>query len=159
MVLCDSPKYIDLHSFSDASQSAFGSCVYIKTISTNGDVTVQLLCAKSKVAPLKPTSIPRLELCAALVATKLTNVVDSYKAIYIIRYKPARIVCWCDWSVVLGWIKGDITRLKKFVANRISEILEHASPLSWRYVPTDLNPADFISRGVNAKNIMSLSLW
>ncbi|CAK1591004.1 unnamed protein product [Parnassius mnemosyne] len=54
---------------------------------------------------------------------------------------------------------GDITRQKTFVANRISEILEHASPLSWRYVPTDLNPADFISREVNAKNIMSLSLW
>ncbi|XP_063635213.1 uncharacterized protein LOC134805966 [Cydia splendana] len=153
-VLGDSPKRIEFHSFSDASQSAYGACIYVKSIGPNEDVTVKLLCAKSKIAPIKFTSIPRLELCAALVAAKLTqSVLES------LRYKPDRIVHWCDSSVVLGWIKGDISRLKTFVANRIGEIVELTSPQSWRYVPTDLNPADFISRGVDPKNIMSLDLW
>ncbi|XP_073963072.1 uncharacterized protein [Choristoneura fumiferana] len=82
-VLCDDPKLIELHSFSDASERAYGACIYMRSINVNNDVTVQLLCAKSKVAPLKPTTIPRLELCAALLAAKLCKAVTSS-----LRYNP-----------------------------------------------------------------------
>lgn len=102
LVLGDLPESIELHSFSDASQSAYGACIYMRSVNQrNNEVTVNLLCAKSKVAPLKPTTIPRIELCAALLAAKLTkSVLDA------LRYAPQKIVHWCDSSVVLGWIKG-----------------------------------------------------
>lgn len=61
--------------------------------------------------------------------------------------------------MVLGWIKGYVTKLKTFFANRVSEILETSSPLAWWYVPTDCNPADLISRGVDAKHFNSVTLW
>lgn len=153
-VLCQSPKSIEMHVFSDASQCAYGACVYMRTIDNNNDVRVNLLCAKSKVSPLKPTTIPRLELCAALLAARLSkSVVDS------IRHKPSRIVHWCDSSVVLSWLTSDASKLKTFVANRVGEIIEISAQSSWRYVPTDVNPADMISRGVNASQLRDLELW
>ncbi|XP_075990363.1 uncharacterized protein LOC142986014 [Anticarsia gemmatalis] len=146
LVLCDKPEFIELHSFSDASQCAYGACIYLKSVNRNGDTTIKLLCAKSKVSPIKPSTIPRLELCAALMAAKLCkSVLDS------LRYNPGKLVHWCDSSVVLSWINNDPTKLKMFVANRVCEIVELTNASSWRYVPTALNPADLISRGMDAK--------
>ncbi|XP_047041982.1 uncharacterized protein LOC124646011 [Helicoverpa zea] len=154
LVLGESPQCIELHSFSDASKHAYGACIYMRCINMNGDVTVRLLCAKSKVAPLKPTTIPRLELCAALLAAKLTRaVLDS------LRRKPAKLVHWCDSSVVLCWMRCDASKLKVYVANRVTEIRELTSSSAWRYVPTQSNPADLISRGVDAKPFTSMALW
>ncbi|XP_046976585.1 uncharacterized protein LOC124542708 isoform X4 [Vanessa cardui] len=70
-VVCDSPKTIQLHVFSDASEKAYGACVYVRSESLDGRVHVHLLTAKSKVAPIKPTTMPRLELCAALLGSRL----------------------------------------------------------------------------------------
>lgn len=154
LVLGDTPKFIEMHSFSDASQHAYGACIYMKTIGPN-DVTVRLLCAKSKVAPLKSTNtIPRLELCAALLSAKL-----SKSVLQAIRYRPERVVHWCDSSVVLGWIRSDVTKLKVFVANRIREIQDLTASSAWRYCPTGDNPADLVSRGVDADRLESSTLW
>ncbi|XP_049884462.1 uncharacterized protein LOC126379650 [Pectinophora gossypiella] len=153
-VLCDLPKDVEMHSFSDASQRAYGACVYIKTMDAENNVSVKLLCAKSKVAPLKPTTIPRLELCAALLAARLCkSVLES------LRFTPSAVVHWCDSSVVLSWINSEPSKLKTFAANRIGEILETTLPSSWRYVPTAYNPADLISRGVNAVQLLHSELW
>lgn len=153
-VLIDESTAVELHSFSDASQSAYGACIYVKSFDSKNQCSVKLLCAKSKVSPLKPTTIPRLELCAALLAAKLCNsVLES------LRYKPTRVIHWCDSSVVLGWINSDLTKLKTFVANRASEIVDMTVPSAWRYVPTDANPADLISRGINPKNLPAMDLW
>ncbi|XP_026332427.1 uncharacterized protein LOC113239588 [Hyposmocoma kahamanoa] len=152
--LCESPTTIEMHSFSDASLSGYGACIYVKSSNSNGDVTVRLLCAKSKVTCLKPTTIPRLELCAALLAARLSNsVINS------VRYKFDRIVHWCDSSVVLAWLRGSPTKLKTFVANRVGEILDTTQPSSWRYVPTASNPADLISRGASPNQLCNSELW
>ncbi|XP_047032656.1 uncharacterized protein LOC124639368 [Helicoverpa zea] len=153
-VNCDNAKFIEIHAFSDASQCAYGACVYVKTVNQNNEVSIKLLCAKSKVAPLKPVTIPRLELCAALLAARLTRAVCS-----AIRHQYSRVVHWCDSSVVLAWIHSVPRNLKTFVANRIGEITEITQPSSWRYVPTSENPADHISRGVNPSQLGTLSLW
>ncbi|XP_049886991.1 uncharacterized protein LOC126381569 [Pectinophora gossypiella] len=153
-VLCDLPKQIEIHTFSDASQSAYGACIYMRSVNSNDDVTVKLLCAKSKVAPIKQQTIPRLELCAALLSARLCRAVTES-----LRYKPSRIVHWCDSSIVLAWMKSDNSKLKTFAANRITEILELTQASSWRYVPTASNPADLISRGVDASRLVRLDLW
>ncbi|XP_045447869.1 uncharacterized protein LOC123656208 [Melitaea cinxia] len=127
-VICDSPKSIEMHVFSDASQVAYGSGVYMRSVAANGDITVKLLCSKSKVSPVKPTTIVRLELCAALLAARLSKaVLDS------LRYKPDRVLYWSDSSIILAWLKNNITQLKSFVANRVTEILEITYPSTWRY--------------------------
>lgn len=153
-VICDSPKFIELHSFCDASQVAYGACIYMRSLNENNEATVRLLCSKSKVAPVKPTTIPRLELCAALLAANLCkSVTDS------LRVTPSKITHWCDSNVVLCWINNDPSKLKTFVANRTSEILDLTDRKSWRYVPTDANPADLISRGVNACQLHDNTMW
>lgn len=153
-VLCQEPIRIELHTFSDASQHAYGACVYVRSTNASNKVTVNLLCSKSKVAPLKPTTIPRLELCAALLASRLHKSVVS-----ALRYKPDQSYHWCDSSIVLAWLTSDTRNLKSFAANRVCEILETTKASSWRYVPTSANPADLISRGVYGRKIMDLKLW
>lgn len=85
-VIGDSSKSIELHSFSDSSQAGYRAYIYMRTLNENGEVTVRLLCSKSKVAPIKPTTIPRLELCAALLSANLgQSVIES------LRLKPTKI--------------------------------------------------------------------
>ncbi|KAH9631735.1 hypothetical protein HF086_014736 [Spodoptera exigua] len=86
-VFYDSPKHIQLHIFCDASQNAYGACVYVRSHTTKSEVNVQLLTAKCRVAPLKTLTIPRLELCAALTAVRLNKkVIDSLRNSHILYY-------------------------------------------------------------------------
>ncbi|KAL0849262.1 hypothetical protein ABMA28_013591 [Loxostege sticticalis] len=154
LVLCNEPTIIEIHSFSDASQHAYGACVYMRSVDAYGNASVRLLCSKSKVAPVKPTTMPRLELLGALLAARLCRSVTD-----ALRCAPMHIIHWCDSSIVLAWLRNDPRKLKSFVANRIIEISEITNISSWRYVPTSQNPADLISRGVNANQLLSMSLW
>jgi hypothetical protein len=72
-VLTDTSTINELHCFCDASENAYGACIFIKSINSEGVVQVNLLCAKARVAPLKTTTIPRLELCAAVLGTQLSS--------------------------------------------------------------------------------------
>ncbi|KAL0881752.1 hypothetical protein ABMA27_001541 [Loxostege sticticalis] len=153
-VLCDLPFLIELHIFSDASMQAYSACVYLKSVS-NKQVSVHLIAAKSRVSPIKPMTMPRLELCGALLATRLTDKVKSS-----FRLKIDSYTYWCDSTIVLGWIKSPRAHLlKPFVYNRIKEITENSDPSSWRYIPTNANPADIGSRGADAKQLESCDLW
>jgi hypothetical protein len=116
-ILSENPITIQLHTFSDASQMAYAACVYIRTIDASGECSVHLLCAKTKVASLKPISIPRLELNGALLAARLTH-----KVIKSLRLRIDNQFFWTDSSVVLGWISSDPKNHKTFIANRIAEI-------------------------------------
>ncbi|XP_058988017.1 uncharacterized protein LOC131807010 [Musca domestica] len=71
------PTNIQLHVFADASERAFGAAIYIRFIGKDGRVVVRLICAKSRVAPLKKQTLPRLELCAAVVAAQLATRVKN----------------------------------------------------------------------------------
>ena len=72
-VLIGQPIIIELHSFSDASQVAYASAIYLRSVDNSGRTLVRLLCAKTKVAPVKLATIPRLELCGALLSARLSN--------------------------------------------------------------------------------------
>lgn len=152
-VLVDNPTSIEMHCFSDASQKAYGTCVFLRSTNADGEVESHLLCAKTKVAPLTPTTIPRLELCAALLGAQLSSTVTK-----ALRCPIDRHVYWTDSSIVLCWLKSE-AQTKTFVANRIAKILKLAPADLWRHVPTSHNPADHASRGVDPQHAGQLDLW
>lgn len=153
-IKCSNPVRLELHGFSDASLDAYGTCLYVRSIDQYGTIIVHLLCAKSKVAPLNSISIPRLELCGALIMARLT-----YKVTKSISLQFDDIFHWCDSTIVLGWINTASNLLKTFVSNRISEIQSKTNSNNWHHVNTKENPADLLSRGVNPKTLKSSSLW
>lgn len=147
-------KIIELHIFTDASESAYGSCAYVRSISEYGEILVRLLIAKSRVAPIKPLTIPRLELCGAVIGARLFE-----KALSSLRITVSKVVFWTDSTIVLGWLKMLPSRLQPFVRNRVADILEKTNNHVWRHVPTDLNPADYLTRGIDFKLMESLDIW
>lgn len=152
-VLIDNPKYIELHCFCDASQKAYGSCIYIRSLDELGNVEIHLLCAKARVAPIKACSIPRLELCGAYLGAQL-----SASVLAALRLKIDRQVYWTDSNVVIGWLNSP-NQAKTFVANRVAAISELTQTADWRHVPTSQNPADLASRGVNPQDVPNSDLW
>ncbi|XP_022824611.1 uncharacterized protein LOC111355114 [Spodoptera litura] len=153
-VSCESVASLQLHVFTDASERAYGACVYIRSESKGGKVHSHLLTAKSKVAPVKSMTIPRLELCAALLGSRL-----YVKARQSLTLQFDEIYFWCDSTIVLGWLSASPTQLKTFVRHRVSEIQETTAGRPWLYVPSFLNPADLASRGLRADKLLSSSLW
>lgn len=145
---------IELHGFSDASEAAYGAVIYGKT-TRNGKVSITLLHAKSKVAPVKcKATLPKLELCAAeLLAKLLTKTKGAMQMNITATY------AWTDSMITLAWIKSDANRWRTFTANRVSNIQRHSHAVNWRYIPTKENPADIISRGMHASELVKNTLW
>ncbi|XP_055944599.1 uncharacterized protein LOC129975559 [Argiope bruennichi] len=153
-VLCSEVLKVDLIGFGDASKNAYGCAVYTRSLSRSGEIKVSLLCSKSRVAPIKEISIPRLELCAADLLSKLT-----VKVLSSLQLDIDRVHLYLDSTVVLAWIKTPYTSLKTFVANRVARIQEYTKNFQWHYVNTAENPADLISRGVFPSKIQQLDIW
>lgn len=144
-------RYITI-TFCDASQAAYGTCVYIRNQSHDGSITVNLLMSRSRVAPMRKTTIPRLELCGALLLSELIVEIQEHLSTINVQFESSDIVLWTDSSVVLGWIHS-VVQLNFFVSNRISQILENTEAKMWHHVPTSSNPADLITRGTNADTL------
>ncbi|XP_076248154.1 uncharacterized protein LOC143187904 [Calliopsis andreniformis] len=151
----DDPVTVQLHGFADASEAAYGACIYLRSVNKQGSCKVSLLCAKSRVAPVKSISLPRLELCAAKLLANLLK--ESRSALSHIRVE--RTVLWSDSTITLHWIKTSPHLLKTFIANRVSEIQEQTDVQAWRHISSPENPADFISRGLTPVQILNNQLW
>ncbi|KMQ87772.1 hypothetical protein RF55_12859 [Lasius niger] len=149
-----SPYTIEMHGFCDASIEAYGAVVYIRTTSVDGHTEVRLLCAKSRVAPAKTVTLPRLELCAAHLLAQLTHRISQSLGV-----KFDGIYHWSDSMITLGWIRADAKRWNTFVSNRVGQIQELTDASSWKHVNTKENPADAISRGITPSQLTQSSLW
>ncbi|XP_055632434.1 uncharacterized protein LOC129772927 [Toxorhynchites rutilus septentrionalis] len=153
---CFIPDYVDvqLHCFADASDLAYGACMYIRSINRQGNVRVELLSSKSRVAPLKRLTIPRLELCAAREAARLYQAVIKALALDHIRS-----FFWSDSTVVLHWLRAPPNSWKTFIANRVSVIQTATYGHLWLHVAGKENPADLVSRGMPIEDFLISDLW
>ncbi|XP_058456510.1 uncharacterized protein LOC131433913 [Malaya genurostris] len=147
------PKIVEMHGFSDASEQAYGACVYIRSITDDGYCTVRLFAAKSRIAPLEVKSIARLELCAALLLANLSQMVADTIA------HNGKVFLWTDSSIVLHWLASSPSKWQTFVANRVAEIQRLTTSGIWKHVPSSDNPADLISRGMFVSELYNSSLW
>ncbi|GFV99979.1 integrase catalytic domain-containing protein [Trichonephila clavipes] len=152
-VILTADNIVELHGFADASSLAYAAAIYCRQ-KHNGKIKVQLLVSKTKVAPVKQVSIPRLELCGAHLLSKLFKSV-----LRTLEYYTFDVFAWTDSKIVLSWLSGHPRQWKTFVANRTSEIIEVLPTKHWRHVPSKENPADIASRGIDPKCLPDCKLW
>ncbi|XP_058827079.1 uncharacterized protein LOC131687055 [Topomyia yanbarensis] len=142
----------DLHCFTDASEKGYGCCIYVVSTADSTKAS-HLLIAKSRVAPAGGLSIPRLELCAAVLGSQLADsVLNSTKF-------TGKVTFWTDSTIVLHWITSPPSTWKVFVSSRIAEIQRLTKNFQWRHIPTTDNPADRISRGAEPQQLLQDILW
>ncbi|XP_050313723.1 uncharacterized protein LOC126748497 [Anthonomus grandis grandis] len=153
-VTIKNPLRVQIHGFSDASINAYGACMYVRSEDADGNIHCNLLCGKSRVAPLKAVSLPRLELCGALLLVKLVKKVTK-----ILNYPISEIFYWTDSSIVLCWLSLEPRSLKTFVCNRIAEIQQLSDAGNWYHIVSSQNPADIISRGMTPTDLKNNILW
>ncbi|GFX94183.1 putative gag-pol protein [Trichonephila clavipes] len=152
-VILTADNIVELHGFADASSLAYAAAIYCRQ-KHNDKIKVQLLVSKTKVAPVKQVSIPRLELCGAHLLSKLFKSV-----LRTLKYYTFDVFAWTDSKIVLSWLSGHPRQWKTFVANRTSEIIEVLPTKHWRHVPSKENPADIASRGIDPKCLPDCKLW
>lgn len=145
---------LEIHAFCDASNLAYACCVYLRVIRDDHLTFCNLIAAKTKVAPVKTTTIPRLELCGATLLAKLVT-----RCIRAMSLDDCQIFAWCDSKIVLAWIATHPSKWVTFVANRVSEIQQSVDAGLWRHIATKQNPADIASRGSSVQELKKSTLW
>lgn len=144
---------VQLHHFSDASDHGYGQCSYLRLTDDTGRVHCSFVMGKARVTPLKPVTIPRLELTAALLSVRISASLQEE-----LEYDQITEVFYTDSQVVLGYIKNDARRFHVFVANRVQQIRDNSTPDQWKYIETKENPADESSRGLSPQDLID-SRW
>ena len=148
------PVQTEIHSFSDASDNGIGQISYLRMVNHRGEVHVSYILAKSRVAPLKPISIPRLELTAAVISVNVASMLKSELDI-----EDTQCYYYTDSEIVIGYINNDARRFHVYVGNRVQHIRDRSSPGDWFHVPGKENPADEASRGLTAKELLQSDRW
>ena len=143
-----------LHHFADALCTAYGVVTYLRVEEYSEKVTCSLLMAKSRLAPVKTVTLPRLELMAATLAVKVDQLMQRELDIPL-----ARSVFWTDSTIVLQYISNEHKRFHTFVANRVATIRDSSSPEQWRHVSSQENSADDVSRGLTADEMIRKQRW
>ena len=137
----------ELHVFADASTKAYGAVAYFRQ-----DNCTSLVMSKTRVSPLKPMSLPRLELMAAVIAIRLAKfILSSIKC-------QCNVHLWSDSQIVLHWINS-CKKLTPFISHRINEITSAFPTTVWQYCPTSDNPADLLTRGITSQQLALSTLW
>ena len=133
-------KIATIHSFSDASEVAYAGVVYLRIADCNDSVSTSLVIATTKVAPIKCITVPRLEICGAVLVDRLLHDVAK-----VLEIPGENIYAWTDSIVVLSWLHGNSRQFKTFVGNRVSEIINLVSCNRWHHVSGTDNSANSAS--------------
>nr|XP_055076729.1 uncharacterized protein LOC129455971 [Misgurnus anguillicaudatus] len=144
----------DMHVFCDASEQAYGAVVYLRTTDSQGQPYLSFVAARSRIAPKRLLSIPRLELCAAHTGAQLTRLLKQELTLPI-----SKTILWTDSTTVLSWLHSESCRFKVFVGTRVAEIQELTDRFAWRYVDSANNPADDLTRGKKLKELVGGNRW
>lgn len=149
----DPDQEAELHIFADASESGMSAVAFLRF---NKDETIgcNIVASKTRVAPLKFVSIPRLELQAAVVGARLANTITDALSV-----KISRKYYWTDSRDVLCWLNSDHRRYSQFVAFRVSEILETTEANQWHWVPSKMNVADDGTKWSSTPDLTPHSRW
>lgn len=146
-------KSNELCIFSDASTAAIGAVAYMRSLDCDGQYHVGFVMGKSKLAPRPAHTIPRLELCAAVLAVEMYELIRDE-----LDMKIDNVKFFTDSRIVLGYIHNNSKRFYMYVANRVTRIRLSTRPDQWHYVPTELNPADQATRSIPAAELKN-SNW
>ncbi|KAK3736794.1 hypothetical protein QZH41_011744 [Actinostola sp. cb2023] len=140
--------------FSDASDSGIGQVSYLRSVNEKNEVHVSFLMAKSRVAPLRAISIPRLELTAAVVSVNVASMLKRE-----LDVENTKCLYYTDSEIVMGYINNDARRFHVYVGNRVQHIRDRSTPNMWHHVAGKNNPADEASRGLTTKELMESNRW
>ena len=144
-----------IHGFSDASKRAYAAVVYLRTAFSNGEIQVNIMTSKTRVAPSKRQSIPRLELLgAALLAQLVHSTQQTLQSVLPIE----GTFLWTDSFTTLCWIKN-AKAWKPYIQHRVSRIRELTNEANWNFCPGELNPADLPSRGCGGEQLAQNQTW
>ncbi|XP_055542843.1 uncharacterized protein LOC129728429 [Wyeomyia smithii] len=150
---------VELHGFSDASDHAYGACIYARVVHSDRTTTMNLISSKSRILPKKSNktkaiTTPRGELLAAVLLSRL---IDKVLQSFDLRFDSVNL--WTDSRIVYCWIKKPLQSLQTYVSNRVAEVQKLTGHFQWRHVPTNQNPADFISRGQRPRDLYVNDVW
>jgi hypothetical protein len=147
-------RICQLHHFADASQLGYGVVSYIRLIDMNNHIHCALLMSKARVAPLKKVTIPRLELSAATLAVRMHHMIVKQ-----LEYEVHDVCFWTDSMAVLRYIWNENSRFQTFVANRLAVIRDGSDVTQWKFVKSDDNPADDVSRSMKTDDFLCSIRW
>ena len=144
-----------LHGYCDASREAYAAVIYLVT-QNDSQLSVKFLTSKTRVAPQKEMSIPRLELLSAVLLSRLIESVTKSLQTNFALEQPT---CYTDSKVSLYWITGLNKEWKQFVQNCVTEIRRLVPSPCWKHCPGSVNPADLPSRGITPIELSVSHLW
>ena len=142
-------EQVELHHFADAShEHGYCTASSLRLVNEKGEIHCCFVMGKSRVKPLnKAVTVPKLELTAATLATRMNKIIVKELQG---RLKIDRIMFWNDSMIVLKYIANETRRFVTFVANRVAAIRQESTPEQWRHVRSELHPADYASKGIQA---------
>ena len=153
-ILTEAWQRIVIQGFADASEAAYGAVVYLQCFYQERAAKVTMLASKSRVAPIRVISIPRLELCACVLLAQLVRKLRS-----ALRLDVSDVVLHTDSTIALSWLATPANRLKTFIANRVSKVQRLTEDCQRKHVPSTINPADLVSRGLGPRELTVQELW
>ena len=149
----DNGQVIEFHGFSDASTKAYAAAIYVRVVEEHV-IHTTLLRRKSRVAPVKTQTIPRLELLGAVLLARL---MDSVIKVFLDSVSVDNVFYRTDSVTVVCWIRNE-RPWKQYLMRRVEEIRKLSQACKWYHCPGVCNPANLPTRGLHADQLVQSQL-